>query len=438
MSDLATSFLAARVFNTPLMITWAKAQVIIGVLSPHFGLESGLPIQPGPTPPTQDAVVNLATPARYRAEQGNPDGIGVIQIHGTLVHRTGALLSASSGLLTYNKIRAQFAEGLNDDSVTSILLDIDSFGGEVSGVFDLADDIYQARGTKPIYAIADENAYSAAYALASAADKVYLPRTGGVGSIGVIAVHIDQSGFNSKIGVVYTPIFSGDQKNDFSPHAHLPDRAKAVAQREVDQIRDLFVETVARNRNLSPVAVRATQAALYQGQDAVKEGLADGIANYSQVVEMLTNLNNKKGEKKSMFNIGKKAAPVTPDVAGQAEDQKPAEPGYVPARSEGYKEGVEEGIAWERARCVQIQEQLAAVSHLMVASAADTLLNQLLKSGVSPELAGQQIISALAAAQSGPSIRSTVSATSTGEINPVVAEALRRAQASQANQERRN
>ncbi|TOL42864.1 serine peptidase, partial [Vibrio parahaemolyticus] len=70
-----------------------------------------------------------------------------------------------------------------------ICLDIDSPGGEVAGCFDLVDLIYELRGKKPIYAILSENAYSAAYAIASAADKIYVPRTGGVGSVGVIVIH---------------------------------------------------------------------------------------------------------------------------------------------------------------------------------------------------------------------------------------------------------
>ncbi len=418
MSILATSFLAARVFDTPLMITWEKAQIIIGVLSPHFGLE-------------QEALLKSNFPPP--AQQNNsliPDEIRVIEIYGTLVHRTAALLSAESGLLSYDAIRDQFANAIDDSSVSSILLDIDSFGGEVAGVFDLVDDIYQARGIKPIYAIANENAYSAAYALASAADKIYLPRTGGVGSIGVIAVHIDQSGFNSKVGVVYTPIFAGARKNDFTPHASLSDEALGVAQREIDQTYNIFVETIARNRGLSAAVVRATQAAIYQGQNAVAQGLADGIASYEQVVELLTKLNQNQNGGKPMF--GKKTTVVAEPIIAQAEDQQLESVAQLNAATgEGYKRGFADGIRQEGARCVQIQEQVAAISHLLSDEAVNLLLNNLLKSTVTPELAGKQIISALAANQYTPEIRSTVSATSTGEINPLVANARKRAQAAQ-------
>ena len=87
-----------------------------------------------------------------------------------------------------------------DERVNSVLLLIDSPGGEVAGLFDLVDEIYHARGTKPIIAVADEAAFSAAYAIASAADEVYLPATAQVGSIGVIAIHVDQSGLRQKPG----------------------------------------------------------------------------------------------------------------------------------------------------------------------------------------------------------------------------------------------
>lgn len=112
----------------------------------------------------------------------------------------------------YDGIRACFLQALNDSEVKAICLDIDSPGGEVAGCFDLVDEIYAARGSKPVWAILSESAYSAAYALASAADKIILPRTGGVGSVGVIVMHVDWSQKIKNDGLQVTIITYGDRK----------------------------------------------------------------------------------------------------------------------------------------------------------------------------------------------------------------------------------
>ena len=109
-----------------------------------------------------------------------------------MVQKLGSL-RPYSGMTGYDGIRQSFLTAISDPEVSGICLDIDSPGGEVAGCFDLVDEIYHARGSKPIHAILTENAYSAAYAIASAADRIHVPRTGGVGSVGVIVIHCDWS-----------------------------------------------------------------------------------------------------------------------------------------------------------------------------------------------------------------------------------------------------
>ncbi len=118
------------------------------------------------------------------------EGIALISIQGTLVQKLGSL-RPYSGMTGYDGIRQVFLSAIHDPEVKGICLDIDSWwrGG---WVFDLVDLIYELRGKKPIYAILSENAYSAAYAIASAR-QIYVPRTGGVGSVGVIVIHCDWS-----------------------------------------------------------------------------------------------------------------------------------------------------------------------------------------------------------------------------------------------------
>src|SRR5262249_57450704 len=87
-----------------------------------------------------------------------------------------------------------------DPTVRGVILDVDSPGGEVGGLFDLVEQInaIKAANSKPLWAVANESALSAAYAIASASDRVYVTRTGEIGSLGVVAVHIDESGADAK------------------------------------------------------------------------------------------------------------------------------------------------------------------------------------------------------------------------------------------------
>jgi signal peptide peptidase SppA len=173
--------------------------------------------------------------------------ISIIPIHGVLTKRSG-VFDNMLGMTSYDEIREQVTAALADDSTDTILLDIDSPGGETSGLFDLADFIYASRSQKRIWAIANDEAYSAAYAIASSAEKVFVSRTSGVGSIGVIASHIDQSLFDEKQGIKYTTVFAGNRKNDLTPHEPINFEALQGLQEEVNRLYEMFVELVARNR----------------------------------------------------------------------------------------------------------------------------------------------------------------------------------------------
>ena len=273
--------LAARLFGVPLAIHRPKLDVILAVLGPRVGL-ADLAAPAGFSPPARDSLAQ--TPK-----------IAVIPIHGTLVRRTVGL-EAESGLTSYAGLAAQLDAALASPEVAAILLDIDSPGGESGGVFDLADRIRAASQIKPVWAVANDMAFSAAYALASAASKVFVSRTGGVGSIGVIAMHVDQSEKDVQDGVRYTAVFAGDRKNDLNPHEPISSEAHAFLKAEVNRIYGLFVETVARNRGIDPSTVRDTEAGLFFGQAAVAIGLADAIGTFddalAQLLESVSSLPN--------------------------------------------------------------------------------------------------------------------------------------------------
>jgi len=169
----------------------------------------------------------------------------------------------------------------------------DSPGGEVGGLFDLVEQIRAIRpaATKPLWAVANENALSAAYAVASAADRLYVTRTGEVGSIGVVAVHVDETGADAKAGLAWTFVFAGERKVDANAHQPLTERARAAIQADVDQLYGEFCALVAANRGLRIDAVRGTDAAIYRGELAVRAGLADRVGTLDLAIAgMVTEL----------------------------------------------------------------------------------------------------------------------------------------------------
>jgi signal peptide peptidase SppA len=182
------------------------------------------------------------------------------------------------GMQSYNSIRHTFMAAVHADDVSAIALIVDSPGGTVANCFDLADTIYAARGIKPIRAILAEDAYSAAYALASAADSITVPRTGGTGSVGIIRLHPNISGMLAKTGVEMSLFRYGDRKMESNPFEKLSDEASARLQAEVDQAGELFVETVARNRGMTTAKVKATEAGTFSGPAGVEIGFADSVA----------------------------------------------------------------------------------------------------------------------------------------------------------------
>ena len=283
--------IAELLFNRPLMISESKLNVILHALGPRFNLDMNA------LPPGID-MAQISDQERSRAGYKASAGVGIIGIYGPLMHRLLASDFPSGGPTTYSDIRKAFDTAMMDDSVQSIVLEIDSPGGEVHGVFDLADHIFQSRGSKPITAVVNESAYSAGYLLASAADKIIIPRTGGAGSIGVIASHADFSRAEDAAGVTVTHVFAGARKADFSPHQPLGTEAHAMLQGMVNDTYELFADTVARHRRMSVKAVKATEAACYEGKKAVSAGLADEVQAADKAI-----LNSRKT--RTMISAGK-------------------------------------------------------------------------------------------------------------------------------------
>lgn len=263
--------LAQRLFNTPLALHPRKAEVVMAALTDRFGLTRIQSMSDWDD--EDDSFSRQARDTGYDVVEG----IAIIPIQGTLVQKLGTL-RPYSGMTGYDGIRACFLRALNDSEVKAICLDIDSPGGEVAGCFDLVDEIYAARGSKPVWAILSESAYSAAYALASAADKIIVPRTGGVGSVGVIVMHVDWSQKIKNDGLQVTIITYGDRKAESNPYEPLSETARKAIQSDIDEMGRLFVSTVSRNRGIAEKTVRDTEATCFLGVDGVQLGLADQVA----------------------------------------------------------------------------------------------------------------------------------------------------------------
>lgn len=274
MTDLP--YLASRLYGTPLLIARPKLEVILGVVARKMAGDT------------------LATPPPATADLGMTgglqilEGIAILPVLGTLVRRS-SYIGAASGLTSYHDIEAMAEQAFTDPQVRAVLLEIDSSGGEAGGVFDLAQRLRQLAQSsgKPLWAIADEAALSAAYAIACAADRLWLTRTAEVGSIGVVAIHVDESVADAKAGLNYTFLHAGAHKVDGHPHAPLPAPVAADIQADIEQLHEQFISLVAGFRRLTPEAIRDTEARVYRGEAAIQAGLADQIGTRSEALAAL-------------------------------------------------------------------------------------------------------------------------------------------------------
>lgn len=272
MSDRFLPRFAERIFDTPLMLAPTKLQTILQVLGPRIGL-----------PAVEISAEEMAAARSERTRYEVIAGIAVIDVFGTLVARD-SWMNAWSGLTSYDQVRREFDAAMTNSAVRGILLRIDSPGGEVNGVFDLAERIRAGREEKPVWALSYDWATSAAYLLASAAEKVYTTTSGTLGSIGVVAARMDETQWLENEGLKVDLIYAGERKVDAHPDTPMTDDARSAIQSTVDRIYDLFVAAVASNRNISADAVRATEAGIFIGAQAVELGLADGVSSLGNLI----------------------------------------------------------------------------------------------------------------------------------------------------------
>ena len=285
--------IASRVWNTALLLRPSRADVLSNLLLERIGIDAGVNTLDGVQPPVrsfydaefdEDSPVDDGTPERpYQVR----DGVALIYVAGELVNR-GSWIDAYSGLTAYKTLEAQLAQAAADTSVTGILLDVDSPGGEAAGCMELGALVREIDAEKPVTAFVDGQCCSAAYAIACGASNIVVAMSATVGSIGVVLVHMDRSAKLAKDGLKPTIIQKGDYKTDGTSLLPLDKDAAARIDALLESIYTLFVKTVSDFRpDLSEADVRNTKAGVYIGAEAVTAGLADRVGTFQDAIATL-------------------------------------------------------------------------------------------------------------------------------------------------------
>jgi len=404
-------YLADRLFNTPLLLHPQKLDAIIAGLGQRLLGTEGLQIDAAAISPRAALPAEMFTTRKgERTERGYRvnEGVAVISAMGALVHRT-RLEADSSLLIGYNDLAADMEDALAQPEVHAIALVLDSPGGEVSGAFELADRIYAARGRKPIVAVADGMAASAAYLAASAADEVVLTTTSYVGSIGVVMRHVDYSRALANEGINVSHIFAGEHKVDGNPYQPLPASVREHLQADIEGLYQMFVQAVARHRGMEEQAVRDTRAAVYRGVAGVAARLADRIGTADAVIADLSARRTRSYPAGAGMSIQPQGASMGDPQTIQPAAAAPAEPSAATvaapaaasaaAPAAAATTAVPQGL--EQARAEGAQAERARVSAILGhanAAANPTLAQTCISGGLTAEQAQGVLDAAPAAA----------------------------------------
>ena len=276
----------------PLAVTPAKLQAVTDYLQTRYAFSmdfSGIDLSAS----RDDGFFAVRQPSGDRVQYG--DDIDVISITGSLVNRS--TIPGDSGMTNYRSLQTTIKQSLYDIDTGGIILDFQTSGGMIVQCQHTYDLICQAAAVKPVIAYVDAYAYSAGFYLASAAGRVILGDANcSVGSVGVIAMHLDRSKQLEKEGLHFEVIKSGAKKDAYSDLKPLDKSVRDELQASVDRNRLVFATDVANARGMSVDAVLETEAGCFDGQAAIDVGFADEIASFEDTVgimrEMMSKNNN--------------------------------------------------------------------------------------------------------------------------------------------------
>lgn len=350
---VAYDHLAQLVFDCPLAATQARIAQVVGAIGPRLLGLAGKDVElsadfGGDCLPEPDDVAIT------------PDGVAIVPIRGTFARRAG-VYEAMSGMVSYEKAVKVIQAVANDARVKGLVLAIDSPGGAVTGCPEAAAAIAAVGKKKPIYGAADGQATSAAYWLLAQCDRVFVPTSGIVASIGVYAVRLDATKYDAENGLKYTFISSGDRKGDGDPHKPLSAAEKSDLQDRIDQAAALFFRDVADARGLSVDDIAALEGACLMGQAAVEAGLADQLGTVDDAVAALTKKLNANSTRTLSFG-GAAAEGRTPNMSDTVQPvTEPAATDKVVAISPDVQKQIDAKLAEQAQAKKQNDEEIVAL-----------------------------------------------------------------------------
>lgn len=276
-------FLIAELARQP----WALEPTALGVMADVLGRwahgtrldEHAIEAAVGSAP--------MATRARRQDATDVRAGVAVLPLFGVLAHRAHMVSQVSgAGGTSAELFGRALAEALDNPAVRAIVIDVDSPGGSVSGTLEAAEKIFEGRARKPIIAVANAMAASAAYWIASAATELVVTPSGSVGSIGVLAVHEDRSARNAAQGIKLSFIHAGKYKVEGNSAEPLSADARTEIARMVDQAYAKMTAAIGRYRGRAAADVREHfgQGRMVTALDALKAGMVDRIATLEDTI----------------------------------------------------------------------------------------------------------------------------------------------------------
>jgi signal peptide peptidase SppA len=271
---MTTQHISRNLLETPWAILPTKMEAIVEMVTRYFTGEK-----------LSAEEVQMRVNGATRPSERTAGAIAVLPLFGTIVPRAN-LFTNASGATSAEIFGKRFDELINDPSVGAIILDVDSPGGQVAGIEEVSKKIFDARGRKPVVAVANHLAASAAYWIATAADELVVTPSGEVGSIGVFAAHEDMSESLAKEGIKVTMISEGKYKTEGNPYEPLSEESKAAIQERVAEVYDSFIKAVARNRGVKAADVREGfgEGRVVSAKKAVQLGMADRVGTLDETI----------------------------------------------------------------------------------------------------------------------------------------------------------
>lgn len=292
------------------------------------GLSTILAIAQRETPGLEAVEAQLGRKLEYTRTVTERGGVATIPVDGP-IFRKANLFTAMSGATSLEVLAKDFHAALHNPQVRSILLAIDSPGGEATGINEFADIVYAARGQKPIVAYVEGVGASAAYWIASACDEIICDATAMLGSIGVVAAMDAPDDTGEEI------VFVSTQSPNKRPDLRTDD-GKLQIQSLIDATADVFIAAVARNRGVTVehVETRFGAGGLKLGAEAVEAKLADRLGSYEQTLAELQGGTRKARPVTAEAAIAAPVAVATSPIALAAAVAAPLRMPAPPARKQ--------------------------------------------------------------------------------------------------------